>query len=92
MVLETTYWQLFSDIPPDALAVKTLQCDLLPPLTAVTVHNDTFFGGTEDLRAFRPSITVRQCAQQGWGLAQMIPDPGVRERLQVCLFFSFMRT
>jgi hypothetical protein len=32
-----------------------------------------------------PSITARQRAQQGRVLAQMIPDPGVREQLQVCI-------
>ncbi|KAJ7705831.1 transcriptional repressor TCF25-domain-containing protein [Mycena olivaceomarginata] len=88
MVLETTYRRLFSYIPPDVLAVKTLQCDPLPPPTAVTSYNDAFFEGTEDLRAFMPSITARQRAQQGRVLAQMIPDPGVREQLQA--FFNAM--
>ncbi|KAJ7367490.1 hypothetical protein DFH08DRAFT_946479 [Mycena albidolilacea] len=88
MVLETTYRRLFAYIPPDVLAVKTLQCDPLPPPTAVTAHPDAFFEGTEDLRAFMPSITAHQRVQQGRGLAQMIPDPGVREQLQA--FFSAM--
>jgi hypothetical protein len=65
MVLETTYRRLFSYNPHDVLAVKTLQYDPLPPLTAVMAHNDALFDGREDLRAFRPSITARQRAQQG---------------------------
>jgi hypothetical protein len=92
MVLETTYRRLFLYIPHDVVAVKTLQCDPLPPPTAVTVHNDAFFEGTEDLRAFRPSVRACQRAQQGRVLAQMIPDRGVRKQLQICLFFSLMHT
>jgi hypothetical protein len=88
-VLETTYGWRFSYIPHNVLAVKTLQCDPLPPPTAVTAHSDAFFEGTEDLRAFMPSITARQRAQQGRGLAQIIPDPGVREQLQVCISFVY---
>jgi hypothetical protein len=56
VMLETTYLRLFSYVPPDVLAVKTLRCDL----TAVTAHNNAFFEGMEDLRAFMLSITARQ--------------------------------
>ncbi|KAJ7476899.1 transcriptional repressor TCF25-domain-containing protein [Mycena galericulata] len=88
MVLETTYKRLFSYIPQAVLNVKALQCDPLPPPTAVTSYDDAFFEGTEDLRAFMPSITTRQRAQQGRDLAQMIPDAGLREQLQA--FFNAM--
>ncbi|KAJ6579610.1 transcriptional repressor TCF25-domain-containing protein [Mycena vulgaris] len=81
MVLETTYRRLFSYIPQQVLNVKTLQCDPLPPPTAGDV-------GTEDLRTFMPAITIRQRAQQGRVLAQMIPDAGVRNQLQA--FFNAM--
>ncbi|KAF7354637.1 hypothetical protein MSAN_01377200 [Mycena sanguinolenta] len=85
-VLETSYRRLFSYIPHEVLAVKALQCDPLPPPTAVTLYNDAFFEGIEDLRTFMPTITARQRAQQGRVLAQMIPDPAVREQLQA--FFN----
>ncbi|KAJ7235300.1 transcriptional repressor TCF25-domain-containing protein [Mycena haematopus] len=86
MVLETTHRRLFSYIPQEVLAVKALQCDPLPPPTAVTSYDDAFFEGTEDLRTFMPTATARQRAQQGRVLAQMIPDPGIREQLQA--FFN----
>ncbi|KAJ6473170.1 transcriptional repressor TCF25-domain-containing protein [Mycena sanguinolenta] len=85
-VLETSYRRLFSYIPHEVLAAKALQCDPMPPPTAVTLYDDAFFAGTEDLRTFMPTITARQRAQQGRVLAQMIPDPAVREQLQA--FFN----
>ncbi|KAJ7683568.1 transcriptional repressor TCF25-domain-containing protein [Mycena rosella] len=88
MVLETTYRRLFSYIPQQVLNVKALQCDPLPPLTAVTSYDDAFFEGTEDLRTFMAPITTRQRAQQGRVLAQMIPNAGMREQLQA--FFNAM--
>ncbi|KAF8173869.1 transcriptional repressor TCF25-domain-containing protein [Mycena galopus ATCC 62051] len=87
-VLETSYRRLFSYIPSEVLAVKALQCDPLPPPTAVTSYDDAFFEGTADLRTFMPTITARQRAQQGRVLAQMIPDAGMREQLQA--FFNAM--
>ncbi|KAJ6544301.1 transcriptional repressor TCF25-domain-containing protein [Mycena capillaripes] len=82
MVLETSYRRLFSYIPQEVLAAKSLQCDPLPPPTAVTSYDDAFFQGTEDLRTFMPALTTRQRAQEGRILAQMIPDPNVRQQLQ----------
>ncbi|KAK7053756.1 transcriptional repressor TCF25-domain-containing protein [Favolaschia claudopus] len=81
-VLETTYRRLFSYIPQDVLAVKSLQCDPLPPPTAVTLYDDAFFAGTQDLRTFMPTLTARQRAHQGRILAQLIPDAAMREHLQ----------
>lgn len=83
IVLETSYRRLFSYIPQEVLAVKSLQCDPLPPPTAATSYDDAFFEGTADLRTFMPTLTTRQRAQEGRILAQMIPDPGVRQQLQV---------
>ncbi|KAJ7124524.1 transcriptional repressor TCF25-domain-containing protein [Mycena epipterygia] len=88
MVLETSYRRLFSYIPQEVLNVKALQCDPLPPPTAVTLYDDAFFEGTDDLRTFMPTITTRQRAQQGRVLAQMIPDAGMRAQLQA--FFDAM--
>ncbi|KAJ7071728.1 transcriptional repressor TCF25-domain-containing protein [Mycena belliarum] len=88
MVLETTYRRLFSYIPQQVLSVKALQCDPLPPPTAVTSYDDAFFEGTDDLRTFMPTLTTRQRAQQGRVLAQMVPDAGIREQLQA--FFNAM--
>ncbi|KAJ7775719.1 transcriptional repressor TCF25-domain-containing protein [Mycena maculata] len=82
MVLETTYRRLFAYIPQAVLNIKSLQCDPLPPPTAVTSYDDAFFEGTEDLRTFMPAITTRQRAHDGRLLAQMIPDAGVRDQLQ----------
>ncbi|KAJ7661483.1 transcriptional repressor TCF25-domain-containing protein [Mycena polygramma] len=88
MVLESTLRRLFSYIPPEVLAVKALQCDPLPPPTAITSYDDAFFEGTADLRTFMPQITTRQRAQQGRVLAQLIPDANMREQLQA--FFNAM--
>ncbi|KAJ7165632.1 transcriptional repressor TCF25-domain-containing protein [Mycena crocata] len=88
MVLETSYRRLFSYIPQEVLSVKALQCDPLPPPTAVSSYDDAFFEGIEDLRTFMPTITARHRAQQGRVLAQMIPDAGMREQLQA--FFDAM--
>ncbi|KAJ7039442.1 transcriptional repressor TCF25-domain-containing protein [Mycena alexandri] len=88
MVLETSFRRLFSYIPKEVLAVKALQCDPLPPPTAVTLYDDAFFEGVEDLRTFMPAATTRQRAQQGRILAQLIPDADVREQLQA--FFNAM--
>ncbi|KAF7331094.1 hypothetical protein MVEN_02449700 [Mycena venus] len=88
MVLETTYRRLFSYIPPEVLNVKALQCDPLPPPTAVTLYDDTFFEGTDDLRTFLPTLTMRQRAQQDRLLARMVPDAAMRAQLHA--FFNAM--
>ncbi|KAJ7174569.1 transcriptional repressor TCF25-domain-containing protein [Mycena filopes] len=87
-VLESSLRRLFAYIPQEVLAVKALQCDPLPPPTAVTAYDDAFFEGTEDLRTYMPPATTRQRAQEGRMLARMIPDAGVREQLQA--FFNAM--
>ncbi|KAJ7250423.1 transcriptional repressor TCF25-domain-containing protein [Mycena rebaudengoi] len=88
MVLETSYRRLFSYIPRQVLNAKTLACDPLPPPTAVTLYNDEFFAGVDDLRAFTATPTARQRALQDRVLAQMIPDAGIRQQLQA--FFNAM--
>ncbi|CAK5280023.1 unnamed protein product [Mycena citricolor] len=88
MVLETSYRRLFSYIPSDVLNTKTLQCDPLPPPTAVTSYDDAYFVDTDDLRSFMPRLSSRQRAQQGRILAQMIPDGALRDQLQG--FFNAM--
>ncbi|KAF7329293.1 hypothetical protein MKEN_00190300 [Mycena kentingensis (nom. inval.)] len=86
MVLESTHRRLFAYIPPEVLNTKALQCDPLPPPTAVTLYNDAFFAGVEDLRSFAPVVSrrMRERAAQHEArvLAQMVPDAGLRAQLE----------
>ncbi|KAF7290783.1 hypothetical protein MIND_01319200 [Mycena indigotica] len=79
MVLESTHKRLFAYIPADVLNVKSLQCDPLPPPTAITSYDNAFFEGVEDLRTFAPP---RRRAHQERILAQMIPNAAFRQQLQ----------
>lgn len=82
VVLETTYRRLFSFIPRYVLEVRSLSCDPLPPKNAVTAYDENFFEGTEDLFALRPR-TRREREMDRRRLAQMVPDAGFRQQLEV---------
>lgn len=82
VVLESSYRNLFSFIPRFVLEGKSLACDPLPPKDAVTLYDDKFFEGTEDLFAFR-ARTRREREMDRRRLAQMIPDAGFRQQLEV---------
>lgn len=88
VVLETSYRRLFSFIPRYVLDARSLACDPLPPKDAVTSYDDKFFEGTEDLFAFRPR-TRREREMDRRRLAQMIPDAGFRQQLEVWLSYRF---
>ena len=61
---------------------KSLACDPVPPQTAVTVYDDEFFRGSEDLFAFRMPTRAERAAE-GRMLERMIPDAAFRRQLQV---------
>ena len=82
MVLETSYRRLFSFIPTQVLAAKSLACDPLPPRTTVNQYDQEFFKDIEDL--YSSSIrSRRQRVNDERRLAQFIPDAAFRHQLQV---------
>lgn len=64
---------------------NTLACDPLPPpITVVSVYNDVFFAGAEDIFAvgFNSGGRRRNAAQEQRMLEQMIPHPEMRRQFQ----------
>lgn len=82
LVLEASFRQIVGFVPHDVLKEKTLSCDPLPPRYAVTRYDEAFFEGTEDIFA-RRSKTRRERELDRRRLAQMIPDAGFRQQLEV---------
>ncbi|KAF9558199.1 DUF654-domain-containing protein [Agrocybe pediades] len=82
MVLETSYRRLFSFIPRQVLEAKSIECDPLPPLTALTRYDQQFFQGVDDLLSARRHRTRRERALDERRLAQMIPDAAFRQQMQ----------
>ncbi|KAL0948961.1 hypothetical protein HGRIS_009064 [Hohenbuehelia grisea] len=82
MVLESSYRRLFSFIPRHVLSAKSLACDPLPPLTAATEYNDDFFRGADDVFSMR-NRTRQERAADDRRLERLIPDPLMRQQLQV---------
>jgi hypothetical protein len=66
-------------------ASGALACDPLPPVTAVSRYDETFFEGVEDVWAGggRRSRTRGQRVLDERRLAQVIPNAAVRRQLQV---------
>ena len=89
LVLESNSRQVLGFIPPEVLKEKTLSCDPLPPRHAVTRYDEKFFEGTEDMFAHRPR-TRRERELDRRRLAQMIPDAGFRQQLEVRFSFSWI--
>lgn len=84
MVLETSYKRLFSFIPRQVLEAKSLSCDPLPPITAVSHYGQEFFNAVEDL--YSPRLrSRRQRAVDERRLAQIIPDAAFRQQMQVSI-------
>jgi hypothetical protein len=84
IVLESTYRRLLGLIPKEVLREKSFACDPLPPKNALTCYDEGFFEGTEDLFAYRPR-TRREREMDRRRLAQMVPDAGFRQQLEVCI-------
>lgn len=76
LVLEQSFRNLTPFIPRSVLLAKQLACDPLPPLTATSEYNDSFFAGAEDIFAVRPR---RRDAR---ALERLIPDAGVRAQIE----------
>ncbi|KAK0231553.1 transcriptional repressor TCF25-domain-containing protein [Armillaria fumosa] len=81
MVLE--YRNLFRYIPREILARKSLDCDPLPPPTAVTNYDEEFFEGV-DINMHEP-LTRRQRQAQERRLAQIIPDANIRAQIEALM-------
>jgi Transcriptional repressor TCF25 len=94
LVLEATYRRLFSFIPRANLpGAGTLACDPLPPATAVSRYDISFFEGVEDAFASggRRARSRRERALDERRLAQVIPDAAFRRQLQVRFFLYCVR-
>ncbi|KAK0205865.1 transcriptional repressor TCF25-domain-containing protein [Desarmillaria ectypa] len=81
MVLE--YRNLFRYIPREILVRKSLDCDPLPPPTAVTNYDEAFFEGV-DINMHEP-LTRRQRQAQERRLAQIIPDANTRAQIEALM-------
>ncbi|PBK72182.1 DUF654-domain-containing protein [Armillaria solidipes] len=81
MVLE--YRNLFRYIPREITARKSLDCDPLPPPTAVTNYDEAFFEGV-DIDMHEP-LTRRQRQAQERRLAQIIPDANTRAQIEALM-------
>ena len=84
MILEPSYRNLYSFLPKRVLNARSLACDPLPPLTAVSAYDQEFFKGTEDMFAARTRQRTRggEAADQRM-LERLIPDEVFRGQLQV---------
>ncbi|KAF9530905.1 transcriptional repressor TCF25-domain-containing protein [Crepidotus variabilis] len=80
MVLESSYRRLFSFIPRQILDAKSLSCDPLPPVSSISLYDDNFFQGIEQLS--NPRRSRQQRAMDERLLAQLLPDPGFRQQFQ----------
>ncbi|KAK0455688.1 transcriptional repressor TCF25-domain-containing protein [Desarmillaria tabescens] len=81
MVLE--YRNLFRYIPREILARKSLDCDPLPPPTAVTNYDEAFFEGV-DINMHEPLTRRRRQAQER-RLAQIVPDANTRAQIEALM-------
>lgn len=89
MVLEASYRKLFSFIPSDLIAAKSLACDPLPPSISATSYDEEFFQGAEELVSLRTRSRRQRVADERM-LAQLIPDAAFRAQMQVRLRFRFI--
>ncbi|KAG9309798.1 transcriptional repressor TCF25-domain-containing protein [Chiua virens] len=85
-VLEQTHAQpqnraLTAFIPPDITQGRHLACDPLPPHSAVSTYDATFFAGAEDPFALGPSRSRRRTQAEERQLARLIPDPATRAQI-----------
>jgi hypothetical protein len=78
MVLDDSYNSLTGFIPADAMQAKGFNCDPLPPLTRVSVYDDDFFQGVEDLFGARAQTRPNQ----RW-IEQLMPEPMFLQMMQV---------
>lgn len=74
--------RLTAFFPREILNASSLSCDPLPPLAAISLYDNKFFDGSEDIFAFRPR-TRRERELDARNLARMIPDRIIRDQIQV---------
>ncbi|PPQ84390.1 hypothetical protein CVT26_007224, partial [Gymnopilus dilepis] len=93
MVLEAGLRRLFGFLPREVVDVKSLSCDPLPPPSALTTYDTTFFAPLSSSPSpFPPRARTRTRRQQALDdrrLAQLIPDAPFREQLRA--FFDANR-
>ena len=85
-VLEQTHAQpqnraLTAFIPPDITSGRHLACDPLPPPSALSTYDTTFFDGAENPFAARPTGSRRRTQAEERMLARMIPDAAARAQV-----------
>ncbi|KAF8622426.1 hypothetical protein AX15_007010 [Amanita polypyramis BW_CC] len=83
VVLESSYRRLFSFIPEKVSNSRSLACDPLPPLSAVTRYDDTFFEGVEDTFSMFGTRTRRQREADRGRIARF--DEGLLRHVQELL-------
>jgi hypothetical protein len=89
MIMESNYRTLLSFIPKMIMDAKSFACDPLPPMTLVSMYDEEFFRGTEDVFAVRGGRSRRQRDNDGRMLERLIPDPVFRGQLQVYRMHPF---
>ncbi|KXN88365.1 Transcription factor 25 [Leucoagaricus sp. SymC.cos] len=81
IVLESNLRRLLPYLPNEILNRKSIACDPLPPKNAVTLYDDEFFEGVEDVFAYRPR-TRREIELDRRRFAQMVPDAEHRQQIE----------
>lgn len=85
-VLEQTHAQpqnrvLTAFIPPDITQGRQLACDPLPPPSALSTYDATFFAGSEDPFALGATRSRRRTQAEERLLARLIPDAATRAQI-----------
>jgi hypothetical protein len=89
ITLEATCRSLFAFIPKAILNARSLACDPLPPMTAVSLYDGEFFkDADEGLGDLSASLRRTRRAEERRLLEMRIPDPVFRAQLQVCFAHS----
>ena len=82
VVLGSSAQSLLPFIPAHIINNNRLACDPLPPSTSKSQYNEEFFRGAEDV--FANSFNRHRTAAQRQRLFErLIPDPDLRQQLQV---------
>ncbi|KAJ7580702.1 transcriptional repressor TCF25-domain-containing protein, partial [Mycena floridula] len=79
LVLDSNHRRLWTFIPKEITSAKSLSCDPLPPPNPISMYDEFFFEGVDDLI----TTAIRRDGERT--LERLVPDPRFREQL-VALF------